>query len=225
MGIVHDLEPITLAGNGPFRDSDLTDCLSLAPRLVAADGGALAVMDRGRMPEAVIGDMDSGGALAGRGVAPEVIHRIAEQDSTDFDKALRNIDAPLVLGVGFRGGRLDHDLACLNALLRHAERRCILVSETDVTCLCPPRIALAPEPGTRVSLFPMAAVSGQSEGLRWPIDGLDFAPGGQIGTSNEVTGPVRLSMEGPGMLLILPRETLGMLVRALLEQPGSWSAL
>jgi len=30
----------------------------------------------------------------------------------------------------------------------------------------------------------MAAVQGRSGGLRWPIDGLPFAPDGRIGTSN-----------------------------------------
>ena len=58
--------------------------------------------------------------------------------------------------------------------------------------------------GTRLSLFPMGPVQGDSEGLRWPLAGLDFAPDGMIGTSNEVSGPVRLRMQAPKMLVILP---------------------
>ena len=50
----------------------------------------------------------------------------------------------------------------------------------------------------------MGPVKGTSTGLRWPIDGLDFAPDGMIGTSNEVTGPLHLTCDAPRMLVILP---------------------
>ena len=220
MAIVHELEPITVIGGGLVAKDDLDCCLKLAPKLVAADGGALTALDLGVMPEAVIGDMDSGADVVARGVPPEVVHRIAEQDSTDFDKVLRNVDVPLVLGVGFTGRRIDHELACYNALVRHPEIRCILVGSDDVVCLCPPSLELDVKEGTRVSLFPLAQVQGRSEGLVWPIEGLRFAPDGQIGTSNEATGPVRLEVDAPGLLLILPRAELPALVRALLAQPG-----
>ena len=58
-------------------------------------------------------------------------------------------------------------------------------------------------------------MTGRSQGLRWPIDGLDFAPSGRIGTSNEVTGPVVLVFDGPGMLVITPREALEQVSAAL----------
>jgi thiamine pyrophosphokinase len=55
----------------------------------------------------------------------------------------------------------------------------------------------------------MMPVTGQSEGLVWPIDGLHLTPGGQTSTSNRVTsGPVRLCANGPGLLVILPRTRL-----------------
>jgi glutamate-ammonia-ligase adenylyltransferase len=66
------------------------------------------------------------------------------------------------------------------------------------------RDLLALPRGTRLSLFPMGPVQGDSEGLRWPLAGLDFAPDGMIGTSNEVSGAVRLRMHAPKMLVILP---------------------
>ncbi|WP_299354632.1 thiamine diphosphokinase [uncultured Shimia sp.] len=225
MGIVHELEPITLIGGGLVHNDDLSACLDLAPHLVAADGGALTALDLGHMPKAVIGDMDSSPDLVARGVPAAAIHQIAEQDSTDFDKALRNISAPLVLGVGFTGKRVDHELACYNALLRHADRRCILIGSDDVICLCPPSLPLDLEAGTRVSLFPLATVTGRSKGLQWPLDGSEFAPSGMIATSNCATGAVQLDLAEPGMLVILPKACLEILVKALLAQPGSWSAL
>jgi thiamine pyrophosphokinase len=72
--------------------------------------------------------------------------------------------------------------------------------------------------GTRVSLFPMDRVSGRSDGLRWPIDGLEFHPARRIGTSNEATGGlVAIEAHEPGLLVILPRETLSVVARAMLD--------
>ncbi len=142
--------------------------------------------------------------------------QIAEQDSTDFDKVLRSVEAPLMLAVGFLGARLDHELAAM-AVLARSPRRCMLLGQHDVVFAARARMELDLEAGTRVSLFPMHDVAGRSEGLRWSIDGIAFAPGGRIGTSNQATGPVRLEMEGTGMLVLLPRETLPVAVKALLR--------
>ncbi|WP_372885279.1 thiamine diphosphokinase [Shimia sp.] len=208
-----------------MQDGDLDACLTLAPRLVAADGGAAHCLARGILPEAVIGDMDSCPDAVLQGIPPGRVHAIAEQDSTDFDKALRNIDAPLVLGLGFTGARIDHELACYNALLRHADRPCLLLGGSDLVFLAPPAIELPLAPGTRVSLFPLARLGGRSRGLRWPIEGLSFDPAGRVGTSNAAEGPLGLEFPEPGMLVILPRQCLGVAVRALLAPPaGSWCA-
>jgi len=222
--IVHSLEPITLVGAGSLGDSDIDDSLALAPTLAAADGGAAHCLAADHMPEAVIGDMDSLDMVQAAGIPWERLHEITEQDSTDFDKALRHIETPLVLAVGFTGARMDHELAVHNALVRYPNRRCVLIGETDVLCVAPPKLTLDVPAGTRVSLFPMRAVTGRSEGLKWPIDGLGFAPDGMIGTSNAATGTVTLEMDGPGMLLILPKALLPVLVKTLLATPEGWPA-
>jgi thiamine pyrophosphokinase len=220
--IVRSDDPVTLLGGAPVDDSTLDLCLSLAPGLVAADSGAARALAHGRVPGAVIGDFDSLRPEEQAAIPPERLHRIAEQDSTDFDKALRNIAAPLVLAAGFTGARLDHELAVYNALVRHAARPCIVVGGSDICFHAPPGpLSLALEPDERVSLFPMAPVAGRAEGLRWPIDGLAFAPDARIGTSNRaVSGAVTLSMEAPGMLVILPRRALAAAARALAPPAG-----
>ncbi|SEO16192.1 thiamine diphosphokinase [Salinihabitans flavidus] len=220
--IVRSVEPVTLAGAGEMGEHDLDLCLKHAPRLVAADGGAVMCLACGQVPEAVIGDMDSLDRAVQAGLPPERIHRIDEQESTDFDKALRHIAAPLVLGVGFTGARMDHFLAAFNVLVRNPGRRCILLGAQDLVFLGPPLFRMAPQVGTRLSLYPMGAVEGFSEGLQWPIAGLTFTPDGRVGTSNRVTGPVEIGFTAPKMLVMLPRDSLGLAVRALAEQPGSW---
>lgn len=212
--IVQSRVGVTLVGSGRFGAVALAGARARAPGLVAADGGADRLLALGARPDAVIGDLDSISPNARQAFAA-VLHEVPEQESTDFEKALRAIAAPFVLGLGFRGGRLDHGLAVLNALVRHPARRCVILGGGEAIFAAPPVLALDLPTGTRLSLFPLAEVTGCSSGLRWPIAGLRFAPGGRIGTSNAVEGPVRLSFDAPGMLVIVPARFVGEVIGAL----------
>lgn len=217
--IVESLNGVTLIGGGPVGRRELAMALRRAPDVVAVDGGANAALAAGLNPLAVIGDFDSISHAARAAIDPARLHPIPEQATTDFDKALRSVSAPFVLGVGFQGARLDHGLAVLNTMLRRPDRACLLLGPADVIFHAPPQLRLTLTPGDRLSLFPMRPVTGQSLGLHWPIDGLDFAPDGMIGTSNRVSEPlVDLRFDGPGMIVILPRARLDAALRALV--PG-----
>ena len=211
---VRDARGVTVIGGGEVAAADLEAALAIAPVLVAADGGADRALELGQPPDWVIGDLDSISDPARRLIPRERVIGVAEQDSTDFGKCLERIEAPLVLAVGFAGRRLDHTLAALSLLVRPGAPRVVMIAAEDVILACPPRLTLPLMPGTRVSLFPMGPARGTSQGLDWPIDGIDFAPGGRIGTSNRAGGLVTLRMEGP-MLLMLPRDCLGTAITAL----------
>lgn len=214
--IVQSTCGITLAGGGPFTARDLSLCRARAPVVVAADGGADRLLRFGVMPEAVIGDFDSLSSLARAEIPLSRQHPVAEQESTDFDKALRSVVAPIVLALGFVGARLDHGLAAFNTLAARADRRCVLIGPKDLAFAAPPRLLLDLVPGDVLSLFPMASMAGRSIGLEWPINGLQFAPDGRIGTSNRVVArKVHLEFDGPGMLVIVPRRRLDAAIRAL----------
>lgn len=216
---------MTVVGAGEVTADLLRLALTHAPRLVAADGGAAAALGLGTLPEAVIGDLDSLDAATLAALPPGRVHRIADQETTDFDKCLAAIAAPLVVAVGFTGARLDHEMAAFSTLIAHAGRAVVLLGPRDVAFAAPPELALSVPAGTRVSLFPMGEVTGRSEGLRWPIDGLRLAPGGRIGTSNvAVDGTVRLSLSAPRMLVFLPRDCLGAAISALAGEPAGPAA-
>ncbi|MCV3270398.1 thiamine diphosphokinase [Roseobacter sinensis] len=217
---------MTLVGAGAVADGDLAAALALAPTCVAADSGAETVLAAGVPLEAVIGDMDSISEAARAQIPPERQHRIAEQDSTDFDKALRHILAPLVIAVGFSGRRIDHQLAALHTLVMRPDLPCVMLGAEDIIFLCPRDLHLPMSPGTRVSLFPMGAVTGRSEGLEWPISGLDFAPDGRSGTSNRATGDLTLQIDAPAMLCILPRRFMAEVAEILqaIPVPARWPA-
>jgi thiamine pyrophosphokinase len=222
--ILHSPDPVTLLGGGQVTPSDISEALTIAPKLVAVDGGLVAAQAAGVMPDAVIGDMDSAPPDALAQVPLERRHRISEQQSTDFDKALRHVAAPMVVGLGFCGKRVDHQLAAFHTLLVRADRPCVLVAEREVIVMCPPAVDLDMVAGDVVSLYPLVPVTGQSEGLEWPIDGLAFDPGLFVGTSNRALGPVTLRMEAPGMLLILPRVYLRPLVAHFAQGGARWPA-
>ena len=222
MSIVHDKSPVTLVGGAAVSGADLDRALALAPRLVAADGGADRALDLGRSPEAVIGDLDSISPQA-REVLAGRLHEIAEQDSTDFDKALRSIDAPLVLALGVAGGRFDHEMAAMNVLCRLADRPCIVIGAESLVFLTPPEITLELAAGDSIGLFPMAPLRVASEGLEWPTDGLALSPTGRIATSNRARGTVRLRPDAPALLTILPVGLLEVAVRSL-ARPARWPA-
>lgn len=216
--IVQSAKPVTLVAGGPVGRRDLRMCLSRAPVLVAADGGADRALAAGQMPDAVIGDLDSLSDAARERLAGR-LHHVAEQDTTDFHKTLRNIDAPLVLAVGVIGARVDHELSAMNVMVGHRGAPLLAVGPEDVILAAPPKLELRMAAGDRLSLFPMAPVTGRSEGLRWPIEGIEFAPAGRVGTSNEAEGPVRLAFDAPGMLVMLPRRRIDVAIRAVLAAP------
>ena len=202
--------PVALVGGGP--PDGLVAALSRAGPVVAADGGGAAhCLRAGRVPDAVIGDLDSLDPALRAALPADRLHRVAGQDDTDFEKCLARIDAPLVIGAGFLGGRVDHALAALGALVRFPS--CVLVGEEDCVRALPAGAASFEAPkGRRVSLFPLARVTGRSEGLEWPLDGLVLEPAGRVATSNRAVGPVRLRMDGPGALLMLPAEALDAMI-------------
>lgn len=209
---------VTLVAAGPARRADFVKAQALAPVLVAADGGARHLARWGAAPRAVIGDLDSLPPALRASLPPATLHPIAEQDSTDFDKALRHIAAPFVIALGVLGGRADHLLAALSTLAKPGLPPTLLLGAEDVLFAAPPEqdLHLDLPPGTRLSLYPLAPQKGQAQGLRWGIEGLRLDPMGRIGTSNQVQNPkVSLRFAAPGMMVILPARHLAAALTAL----------
>lgn len=208
-------EGVTLVGCGPKPKGALAAALARAPRLVCADGGADDL--GGRAPDAVIGDGDSlADPEAWRARLGDRFLRLSGQDDTDFEKCLSHVKAPFFVAVGFLGGRIDHELAVLSAMI--ADRRPILaIGEDDVLAPVPAEIAFDAAPGDRISIFPLRETTVlRAVGLRWPAAGLTLAPGARIGTSNEATGGlVELAFAQPGALLIAPRAGFDKVLTAL----------
>ena len=205
--IVVESRPVTLVGGGALGPDDLSMCLARAPRAVAADGGADRLLAADHAPAAVIGDFDSLSEAA-RAAYADRLHRVAEQDTTDFEKCLARIEAPLVLAAGFLGGRLDHTLSALSVIARRGARHVVLVAADQVALLLPEggtRIAVRPD--APVALLPLGPARVSSRGLKWDLSDTALAPDGMVSSSNRATGEtLDLRVAGPVLLTLAPRD-------------------
>lgn len=159
--------PVVLVGASPVPVAAALETLPRSWPLLAADGGANVLLALGRRPELVIGDMDSAVDL------PADLPRLhlSGQDDTDFQKCLARIKAPLIVGLGFLEGRLDHTLSALHALmgLPH-DRPVMLIGDSDVMIRLRGDIGFATEAGQRVSVWPLGRQRFRgSTGLHWQI--------------------------------------------------------
>ena len=211
-------QPVILVGASPVPVDSVLSLLPAAWPLIAADGGADMLLDLGRRPDMVIGDMDSVGTL------PDDLPCMAldGQDDTDLQKCLARIETPLLVGLGFLDGRFDHGLAAMHALMMlDHDRPVMLVGMHDVMLRLRGDVSFAAEAGCRVSVWPLGTQSfGRSDGLRWQLDGLQMAAGSLIGTSNEATGgPVTIRAgAGNGYAVMLPVAALPRLLDAVMPQ-------
>lgn len=212
---------MTLVGGGALSLDLVEQARALAPELVAADSGADRLAGWRLVPAGVIGDMDSIVDTERWREEPVRFLHLAEQETTDFEKCLYATEAPFYVAVGFTGARVDHLLAVLHAMLARPEKTVVLLGQAEAMALVPPGrvLGFGLAPGARVSLFPLAPVTGtHSRGLRWPIDGLSMAPGRRVGTSNIASDErVEVGFDAAGALLMLERRYLAPLVRAITE--------
>jgi len=202
--------PAILIGAAPTDLAGIELCDESWP-IFAADGGMHTALAHHRRPRAVIGDMDSIGDIAAIDPAIERVH-LTGQDDTDFEKCLRLIAAPMIVGFGFLGARCDHMLAVLHGLAALEDRRpVVLVGQHDVMVRVRGNCHFALPVATRLSIWPLGRQAFvRSQGLAWPVDGLTMEIGSQIGTSNQVTAP-RVDIEagaGDGYMVIVPEKCL-----------------
>jgi thiamine pyrophosphokinase len=215
---------LVIVGGGTVDHELLRNLYVSGARLVGADGGADEIVRAGLAPEAIIGDFDSLSNPDGWLGRTQLL-RIAEQDTTDFEKALYSTRAPVTVAMGMTGKRLDHTLAALDTLARHARgRNVILVDEDDVAAALTGSFDFEVAEGERVSVHPLGTVKfKRSFGLKYPLDGLKLALGERTGTSNAATnGLFRIEVEPRSRapwLLVLQKSNVLRLVAALMQEP------
>lgn len=205
--IVATKNSIVLVGGAALEPEDLNISPRISPIFVAVDGGADHLLAASLMPEAVIGDLDSLSDAA-RDQFADRLHRVAEQDTTDFEKALSRVQAPVIIALGFMGGRLDHQMAVLNVVMRHRDKAIVLVGPDDVVFVAPSKTVLWVPSGTRIALLPLGDARVETHGLKWDLMDAALHVAGAISSSNETLAD-QVTIHAMGQLLItLPKAHL-----------------
>ena len=202
---------ILLIGAGPSAPELVAELSLNFDAIVAADGGFDSAQRAKLEVALVVGDMDSQQDLP----ASQAAAHITDQETTDFQKCLAVCDADIFLGVGFLGGRLDHQLAAFSALLNEP-RPVILIDEAQLVFVVPQKFYVDLEAETPVGFYPMEPIEASLRGVRWPLSNAAMSPTGKIATSNvALGGALEITVDRPGLLAILPRRDLETVLAAL----------
>lgn len=209
---------VVLLGGSQLDPNDLDHLLIYKLPLYVADSGVVHLDVNRHKPKAIIGDFDSVSPLMAAAFNAEDC-LLEDQNSTDFEKALDEIDAPYFLCLGFLGGRLDHELAAFNAITKRPEKNAIIVGEDSIAFVLPERFRMDLPPGTDIGLFPMAQVRADSDGLKWNLNEVKLSPSGTISTSNKVIKDrVEILVKTGKLICILPREQMTEVIRQVLTK-------
>jgi thiamine pyrophosphokinase len=205
--------PVILVGGGDIAWQQLEVINSSAYSVIGVDGGAVSLYEKGIIAELIIGDLDSVSNISSFPASTEII-KLEEQQTTDFEKALYSIDAPLFICFGFWGNRLDHCMSALHVLMKYRGQKCVvMVDQADFLFTPHGPIDIELSLKTRFSIYPLEATTfTASSGLLYPLDGLTLKAGDAIGTSNQTNSSrIRISPTNDtqvNYVVILPNSEL-----------------
>lgn len=182
-----------VVGNGEVSQKLLKKLVKNFPFVLAADGGADALLAAGKMPDTVVGDLDSVSKNARKKIPAERFFFVDNQNNTDLEKSLAFLAArgcKMCTLVGFTGGREDFSVGNLLALFAFADKMQLCVAGDGWTIFPLTRArSFACEKGKRVSLLLVEECSGVTlKGLKFPLKNVRLPFGATRTLSNETTG-------------------------------------
>lgn len=195
--------------------------LENADTVVCCDGAAVKYLrftkrrfGEERLPEAVVGDMDSLPKALRERLSPIVVH-VAEQDDNDQTKAMRWVlehhpDVTEIHILGATGRRADHTIGNLGLLMEYTrlfdlgDVRVEAVSDYGTAFALTDTCELHVGKGRRVSLFsPDNSLAIKSEGLQWPTDAVVFDNWWPATLNRATDDVVRLTFSHPSRALVI----------------------
>jgi thiamine pyrophosphokinase len=174
-------------GEYPSHPTPL-QALKEAPFLVCCDGGADEYIERGGVPNAIVGDGDSLSETNRRRFA-HLIHYMPDQETNDQTKSvhyLLSLGKQHITIVGATGKREDHTLGNISLLIEYMRMGAKVKMLTDYGVFLPCRdtMSFPSHKGQQVSIFNFTARHLHADGLMYPIS--DFTSWWQ-GTLNEAS--------------------------------------
>jgi thiamine pyrophosphokinase len=168
--------------NGEQPDRRLLTLINTKVPIIAADGAAHRLSGYGLAPTFIVGDGDSCGQ---QNPYPEAtVVRIADQDSTDFEKCMGFAERSKLLPcriLGINGGEIDHIVGNMQVLTRHAQGQNFYFLDTypkGLTTgigiklglpLAKQTLTLQLKPGCTISFMSFNDAVVQTQGLEWEL--------------------------------------------------------
>ena len=170
-------ESIVILADGDFPKSDIPlGYLDNADKIICCDGAAGDLIEYGKEPYAIVGDLDS--------IAPDLKERYGsilyydgDEDCNDLTKAVRycigNGFTDLVI-TGASGKREDHTLGNISLLAEYAESVAVrMVTDKGIFIPVNSGDRISSYPGQQVSVFSFADEGEiSSENLKYPLKNL-----------------------------------------------------
>ena len=199
---MNDIDAVILA-NGDYPSASYPlYILQEALYVVCCDGGADEYIERGFLPDVIIGDGDSL-SEANRMKYASLVHCNPDQETNDQTKAVQFLLAQgkkRIAIVGATGKREDHTIGNVSLLVEYRRMGAEVRSYTDygVFIPCKDTCTFDCRVGQQVSIFNFTAKGLQSKGLAYPI--YDFTTWWQ-GTLNKCTD-TSFTIDGEGEYLV-----------------------
>jgi len=170
---------IVILANGRFpKASHSRSILDQAKIIVCCDNAADKLIRYGRIPDVIIGDLDSLSESTRSRYRDRLI-QIEEQESNDLTKAVnycvqQGYSSVTILGA--TGLREDHSLGNISLLLEYNKKlKANIISDHGEFSLVQSGIAVPSYPGEQLSFFSVDnRVRVTSEGLKYKLDGLQL---------------------------------------------------
>lgn len=215
---------VVIIGDGKFPKSEYPRYLiRTADFIICCDGAlkkflknAKTIFGEERLPDLVIGDMDSL-SLPLRQKYADIIIKIDEQEHNDQTKAftwaignIENISSICILGA--TGDREDHTIGNVSLLMEYARRFNLdekgisveMISDHATIFAVTDTFEMDCGIGRRVSIFsPDNSLKIKSEGLEWPVDDVVFDNWWKATLNRAVTDTVKLTFSHRSIALIM----------------------
>ena len=206
---------LVLAGAPPSEDL-LMWRMEDSDYLIAVDGGFSSFRHADKIPDLLIGDLDSltdCDELENKYPDLKIV-RLREQETTDFEKALNwifaNIEVKNLIVLGALGKRTDHLITNLLVASNVDESLNITFDDDEewirrVTPSCP--LILNGRKGAVLSLLPIQEVTGvMTKGLKWELDGEKIGGKRIIGQSNQCeSNSVEINCQSGSLFVFLEK--------------------
>ncbi len=200
------MQTVILADGAFPKSKKLKKLLDNAGRIVCCDGAANKLVDSGREPDIIIGDLDS--------IRPElkqkysdILIKVSDQETNDLTKAVnfcvKNGWSDIVI-LGATGDREDHAIGNISLLAAYSKIANVkMLTDYGEFIAINKSAVISSFPGQQVSIFSLCAqLEISSGGLEYPLNRMKLDAWWR-GTLNEaLSDSFSISFEGSGDVIV-----------------------